>query len=575
MAETQSQDSHEATPPLIGEIVSVRGATARALISRGSSANGRAATQQAQLGNLLRLETTQSVILGLVSELDQPIPSSETAGASVQVVNLELIGERSRGPGDTLGAFRRGVSSHPVLGDKVYRATRDDLVATYSGSGELKVKVGSIIQNKKIPAFVQVDELLGKHFAVMGASGTGKSCAVAMLLKEVLEKRPAAHMVVIDPHNEYASCFEDVAETFTSKTLDLPFWLLTFEEFNEIILGEERNESEIEILRELIPMAKRSFALNTNRASSVLRNANLGDQTAFSVDTPVPYRISDLEIALNECMGKLDLQKDILPFKRLKARLESITRDPRYSFMFGSVTVRDTMADVLGRLFRVPTHSKPLAIIGLAGLPSEVVNVVVSVISRLVFDFAVWSEGKAPITLICEEAHHYAPIDSSLGFEPAKRALSRIAKEGRKYGVSLGVVSQRPSELASNILSQCNTIFALRLTNELDQKIVRAGIADAANSLIEFLPSLGTREAIVFGDGVPLPLRMRFDDLPAEQMPRSRTAKFSQVWRQEIGDARFLQDVINKWRAQDMDQPAAGPAATAAEPTKQVRRMRK
>ena len=153
----------------------------------------------------------------------------------------------------------------------------------------------------------------------------------------------------------------------------------------------------------------------------------------------------------------------------------------------------------LGRLFRIPVNGRPITILELGGLPSEIINVVVSVLARMAFDFGVWSGGRVPLTFICEEAHRYVPIDKSLGFEPTKRAISRIAKEGRKYAIGLCVVSQRPAELDPSILSQCNTVFSLRLSNERDQEILKAGISDAAASLLEFMPTMGQGEAIAFG----------------------------------------------------------------------------
>ena len=181
------------------------------------------------------------------------------------------------------------------------------------------------------------------------------------------------------------------------------------------------------------------------------------DNANFSVDAPLPYRISDINDLLNEHMGRLDMKNSIGPYKVLKARIEAVTSDVRYSFMFGSTTVQDQMAAILGRLFRIPVNGRPITIIEMTGLPSEVINVVVSVIARMAFDFALGSGGKVPITIVCEEAHRYIPADSKMGFEPTKRSLAKIAKEGRKYGVSLGVISQRPSEIDSTILSQCNT----------------------------------------------------------------------------------------------------------------------
>ena len=295
------------------------------------------------------------------------------------------------------------------------------------------------------------------------------------------------------------------------------------------------------------------------------------EPSAIGVDTPVPYRTSDLIGILDEHIGKLDLRGELAPYKRLKARLEAISRDSRYAFMFGSLTVQDTMSQVLARLFRIPVNGKPIAILELGGLPSEIINVVVSVLARLAFDFGVWSAGRIPITFVCEEAHRYVPVDKTLGFEPTKRAISRIAKEGRKYGISLCIVSQRPAELDATILSQCNTIFSMRLANERDQEILRAGISDAAGSLLEFMPTMGTGEAITFGEGVALPTRIKFDMLPAEEWPKSNTASVTGSWAREMPDDGFLQEIVLRWRAQSFTPgglrlrraPAGQPSASS------------
>src|SRR3990172_13366675 len=220
--------------------------------------------------------------------------------------------------------------------------------------------------------------------------------------------------------------------------------------------------------------------------------------------------------------------------------------------MFGSLTVFDGMAQILGRLFRVPVNEKPITILELTGLPTEIINVVVSVLCRMTFDFALWSEGRVPITLVCEEAHRYVPSNPALGFEPCKRAIAKIAKEGRKYGASLCIVSQRPAEIDPTILSQCNTVFALRMSNDRDQEIVTSAITDSGSGLLEFLPALGQREALAFGDGVALPVRITFDELPANCLPRSTTARFTEHWQRSIGDEGFLEQVVEKWRSSDI-----------------------
>jgi hypothetical protein len=181
------------------------------------------------------------------------------------------------------------------------------------------------------------------------------------------------------------------------------------------------------------------------------------------------------------------------------------------------------MAEVISHLFRLPANGRPMTIMQLAGFPAEVVDSVVSVLCRMAFDFGLWSDGVSPLLFVCEEAHRYASADRNIGFGPTRKAVSRIAKEGRKYGVYLGLVTQRPAELDATIISQCNTLFAMRLANDRDQALLRSAVSDAAANLLSFVPSLGTREVLAFGEGVALPTRLRFKEVPIHQLPRYGT----------------------------------------------------
>lgn len=206
------------------------------------------------------------------------------------------------------------------------------------------------------------------------------------------------------------------------------------------------------------------------------------------------------------------------------------------------------MVKVISELFRLPIAGKPITVMQLAGFPSEVVDSVVSVLCRMAFDFGVWSDGVSPLLVCCEEAHRYAPADRRLGFGPTRKAVSRIAKEGRKYGVFIGVVTQRPADLDPTILSQCSTVFAMRMANDRDQAIVGAAVPDAGSSLLEFLASLGTREAIAFGEGVALPMRFRFGDVAQDRLPQSTSGRMSRLDGAGPEDADFIAAVVDRWR---------------------------
>src|SRR5690606_15463040 len=206
-------------------------------------------------------------------------------------------------------------------------------------------------------------------------------------------------------------------------------------------------------------------------------------------------------------------------YRSLHTRIEAAVNDPRYRFMFASHLIEDTIHQTIGRIFRVPHEGRPVTCFEMAGMPSEVVNAVCSVLARIAFDMAMLSGGRYKLLVLGEEAHRYVPADPRLGFAPTRYALSRIAKEGRKYGCYLGVVTQRPGELDPTILSQCSTVFAMRLANEADQDIVRSAIADSSASTLSFLSSMGQREAIAFGEGVATTMRMKFEELKPEELP--------------------------------------------------------
>lgn len=536
--------------PRVGTVVSVTGSHALVLLEADKHDEER--DFKPQLGAIMSVDAGHAVVLGLVSAMSVPAPSHDSAVQTIRIVELELIGEFTKPTINAPARFKRGVSSFPTLGDGAHVATRDELTALFAINGTSSVRVGVVKQDAQIPATVNVDELFSRHCAVLGTTGAGKSCALALLLRSVLERYPHGHIVILDPHNEYAKSFEDRAVVFDPSTLTLPYWLLTFDEFVEVLYpGKEGYTEEIEILSDLVPAAKKLNLSGVSRAQSRVR----GDLTSITVDTPTPYRISELLGLIDKALGALDASRNTGPYKRLRNRLSTISQDARYGFMFGSLTIQDNLTDFLGQLFRIPVDGRPVSVVELGGLPGEVVQVVVSVVTRLAFEFGLWSNGAAPIALVCEDAHRYAPADESDGFGPTRRSIVRLAKEGRKVGVSLWVASQRPTELDPTVLSQCNTIFAMRLANQADQEALRAAVPDASTSLLSCLPSLGLGEAIAVGEGVPMPTRIRFDALPTDAVPRSLTASFSDGWSVEMEDSGFIERIVEQWRAQRMLLP--------------------
>ena len=539
----------------IGEVVSITGSHALILLYDHTADRG--TQHRLQLGAIMSIDTGSAMVLGLIAAMSVPAPSVDSAIADVRIMELELIGEFTKPTASSPAKFRKGVSSYPTLGDIVSVAARNELSALFAVSGSSSVRIGVVKQDNAIPATINVNDVFSRHAAILGTTGAGKSCAIALMLQAITDKYKNAHIVILDPHNEYSQCFGNKAVVFDPATFTLPYWLLTFDELIEVLYPDRRGaDAEIEILGELIPMVKKMGVASTGKSARMSADRRIFESSSVTVDTPTPYRVSELLALLDKAIGGLNNPQNIGPYKKLRNRLHTISQDARYAFMFGSLSVQDTMIETLSALFRIPVNGQPISIIELGGLPAEVSQVVVSVISRLAFEFGLWSHGASPIALVCEDAHRFAPADRSEGFAPTRRALARLAKEGRKTGVSLWVVSQRPTEIDPAILSQCNTIFAMRLANQADQEKLRAVVPDASTSLLSSLPSLGTGEAIAIGEGVPLPTRIRFDALRREDIPRSLTASFTDGWSIDVEDANYISQIVEQWRAQRLLPPA-------------------
>ena len=464
----------------------------------------------------------------------------ETADGDMIVADIDFLGEGTEENGRLVN-FRRGITRYPRPGCRVYALDGDDMKQMFAADERAHIEVGTVYPTKNVRGALYVDALLGKHFALLGSTGTGKSTATALILHRICEIAPRGHIVMIDPHGEYSAAFQNDGELFDVGNLAMPYWLMNMEEHAEVFVtsaGSDR-QKDIDILAKCLLAARAK-----NRAAEGVAK--------LTVDSPVPYLLSELTNFIQTEMGKLDKATDSAPYMRLKTKIDEIKADPRYSFMFSGMLVADTMAQFLGRIFRLPGDGKPISIVDVSGVPSEITSVVVAVLSRMVFDYAIWSrnEPQRPILLVCEEAHRYVPSDRDAAPSSVKRVLERIAKEGRKYGVSLGLITQRPSDLAEGVLSQCGTIIAMRLNNDRDQRQVKSAMPEGARGFMDAIPSLRNRECIICGEGVAIPIRVALDDLEAEKRPASADPMFSKLWTHVGGEAEILNRVIKRWRTQ-------------------------
>ncbi len=543
----------------LGRIIYVSGSAAK--FSLEGSSNPGNHTGAVNMGSLVKVRSGETFVIGIISSLHAVLAQRE-ADREIHVADIEMVGELRRSDDGDGSVFSRGVGSPPAINDSVHAIAESELASVFASQADDVVSIGCLSQNPAITAVAQTHELLAKHFAVVGSTGSGKSCAVALLLQSILKTHRQAHIVVLDPHDEYSSSFGDMANVITAQTLRLPCWLFNFEEICEVLTKAESKtrHEEIDILNSLILRAKMNRLNDRNSSRPGMKKRGLGDGTV-SVDTPIPYLISDLLKLIDQEMGRLENKNNLEPYLQLKRRISTLSADKRYEFMFDNGGAGDRMRDIIGHIFRIPVDGKPISIVDISAIPAEITNVVISVMARMAYELAVWSDRKIPILLVCEEAHRYVPNDAKLGFAPTRRAIARIAKEGRKYGVSLGIVSQRPSELDPTILSQCSTMFALRLTNERDQKFAAAAVSDSAGNLLSFLPAMGTGEAMVFGESVSLPMRVRLDVLPQALRPHSHSASFCEIWTRDDEPWGSLDNIISYWRRQSRSRQSQMPPA--------------
>lgn len=491
-----------------------------------------------QVGSQVKIKTADGWLLASVRNQKQ----DRRGDGSNIIAAIDFMGEgREEKLTGRIHSFRRGVTRYPLPGALVYPATTEDLRQIYASDGRSSIQIGTVYPTSDIRAGMYVDAMLGKHFALLGSTGTGKSTSAALILHRICESAPAGHIVMIDPHGEYASAFKTTGVIFDVSNLQMPYWLMNFEEHCEVFLnstGNERQEDS-DILAKCLLRAR-----GKNRLAEALGK--------ITVDSPIPYLLSDLTNIIQEEMGRLDKATSTAPFMRIKTKVDELKADPRYQFMFSGMLVGDTMADFIGKIFRMPSNGKPIAIIDVSGVPSDITSTVVAVLSRMVFDYAIWGreEKPRPVLLVCEEAHRYVPNEKNADGSSVGRILSRIAKEGRKYGISLGLITQRPSDLAEGVLSQCGTIISMRLNNDRDQAFVKAAMPEGARGFLDSIPALRNRECIICGEGVAIPIRVSFDDLEESKRPASADPSFTDLWRTTGGEEDAVIRTVQRWRAQ-------------------------
>ncbi len=507
-----------------------------------------------QLGSHIKIPFRDHSVIAIVSSVKVvtgascSFPQDRGSDLGHKLADCILVGilDRNR-------KFSRGVMVYPNVGQKVKMVGPDEVKDILSEFIDFGFSFGRPTQALDERAYIQVDRFFGQHTAVLGATGSGKSCTVVSILQQAIKKYPDTHIVVLDLHGEYASAFPDDVLLINPDKVRLPYWLLTFDEFLDLTvdMSEVAAKNQITVLKDAIVRARQG----TDKAE------RLGFGNAVTVDSPIFYEMDELlgQIRNWNIQMITDGKGELIPgplngtFDRFLIRFDSKLSDPRFDFMFGqtSYTGASTLPDLLKEYLSIDT-GKRMTVIDLSGIPTEAVQVVAAVVSRVVFEFNLWNPERErfPILLVLEEAHNYVPVRTDGRPAPARAAVERIAKEGRKYGIGLVVVSQRPKELSETVLSQCNTFVAMRLTNPDDQNYVRHLVPDSLAGLMNMLPALRTGEALILGDSVALPTRVMID-LP-HPLPDSRDVEYARWWSDGIKEMD-VDRVVKRWRARRKD----------------------
>ncbi|MFD3226654.1 ATP-binding protein [Rahnella aceris] len=530
-----------------------------------------------QFGSIIKIHFGRRLIYGLVSrlrmkadyQLEKGIP---VAASDERIIEADLFGEgewRKKGENQFSLEFERGVATYPLPQQTIYLTPKSELRFIYGDAKGAVIQLGEHVGSGGAPCYAELNELLGKHTAILGSTGSGKSGTVAAVIHSILErgeiaKHPHWHpqIIILDPHNEYGKAFKKHQRLSTDEgSLKLPYWLLDLEESLSLFIG------------------KTEFAATSQ--SNIIKNALISvrekaaekiglDKSQLTVDSPIPYVLGSADgldhLGLKDgavyeegLIGAINAQrpdnkdkKQHEDFSKVIRKIDSLSKDGRLKFMMESWDGEQDLLPAIVNQFL--TQNTMVQIVDLSGVPNEVAGVASAAIARIVFQLKVWQSEderqKSPVLLVCEEAHRYVPNRGEAQYEAAQSAIRRIAKEGRKYGVGLLLVSQRPSEVEATVLSQCNSWIVLRITNDTDREHVRSILPDSMSGLTKMLSGLRRQEAIFVGQAATLPTRVMIRSLSAEQLPRSNDVDFDKGWQQQAMTLQQIDLVIKKWRYQ-------------------------
>ena len=512
-----------------------------------------------QFGSIVRMHFGRRLIYAFVGRLRMRAEYEVERGmlpstsGDERIIEADLFGEGewklSNGSGPTL-EFERGVATYPLPQQTLYLTPKSDLRFIYGHADGASIQLGEHVGSGGAPCYAHLNELLGKHTAILGSTGAGKSAAVAAILHSILgrgqhveRKTWNPRIVILDPHNEYGSAFPSHTHLSTEDgTLRLPYWLLNFQETLALLIGKTEfvATSQANIVKAALATARQEGA-----------NALGLDADAITVDSPIPYSLDTFRDAVESDKPTQASRQE--SHNSILQKLEVLRADGRLRFLMSDWD-KANGDEFMTIICQILGDEYPPRVVDLSGVPNEVAGVASAVIARTLFNLKVWQteveRNADPVLLVCEEAHRYVPNSGEAQYEAAQESIRRIAKEGRKYGVGLFLVSQRPSEVESTVLSQCNSWIVLRITNESDRSHVRGILPDSLEGLTKMLSGLRRQEAIFVGQAATLPSRIMIRDLADDELPSSRDIDFDIGWQSEGMTDAQLGEIADRWRYQ-------------------------
>lgn len=517
-----------------------------------------------QLGSYVAVKQNEVHLIAIVTRMTEQealaAPTIETPGDDAarlpfakRIARLTPVGSIV---GD--GQFERGVARYPTTGAEAHAVGSADIAKMFDRFQSKGLAVGTLASHPSLKVCLDPTNLFGRHFAILGQTGSGKSWTLASLVQKTVAVMPKAHIIILDLHGEYCWKREDGSRHYAfadaivrhvdARDLEIPYWLMTYAELCDLLIDRTEQAAHNQT----------AFFRDTLRQLREKEKTPLG-LVRVTVDTPVYFSLDELVEAVEDKNQEMvpgatrPKQGDMFgEFDRFLVRLASKMNDVRYDFLL-KPKVRTTSASLSGLLrdfVGLGTPKAAVTVVDLSSVPFDVRPTVAAQVGRLAFEFNYWNPEyrEFPILLMCEEAHAYIPRDRDSQFEGSRKSMERIAKEGRKYGVGLAIVSQRPHEVSETVLAQCGTFICLRITNPDDQAYLKKLVPESEGDLVSVLAGLGRGEALVLGEAVPLPTRLQFEK--PNPTPNSDDVDFYDKWRTGPDDLD-MDAIVKRWRSQE------------------------